>query len=73
MVFFMCTRADAGEEEQMNFDALKVSIHRILKMQNKRDIIVAVCQHTPIISILILVINNFIPKSMLGKIINFTL
>lgn len=48
--FLLCTRPEGDHELQMNYEALKVSIYRLQKIQEnkkiQRDVIVAVCQHT---------------------------
>jgi alpha-N-acetylglucosamine transferase len=69
---FLCTRSDAAAEEQLFFDALRISIFRLIKMEEnsekKRDIIVIVCQfvspaqvtalrNLPIIVVPVLTIN----------------
>jgi alpha-N-acetylglucosamine transferase len=49
--FFLCTRSDANPEQQRFFDALRVSIYRLIKMEEnsekKRDIIIISCQYNP--------------------------
>ena len=44
--FLLCTRKDADNADHMHFEALLVILYRLQKLKdNKRDIIVLVCQH----------------------------